>query len=170
MGAQDALAVSSAGGERGAQSIARARRRRRRPNIVGDKQTVEVVFSESEFAKVQQFAEEAGCTVPWYVVQSAVYPAPAASSGSNSGPWLPWPKRKALAAALMSATGALDEVRLEQLAKIGNNLNQIAHAANISGTVADEILDTVADLREAIGELRERAERMEALAREATRR
>ncbi|WP_228811493.1 plasmid mobilization relaxosome protein MobC, partial [Nocardia farcinica] len=95
---------------------------------------------------------------------------PAVSAGGKAGPWLPWPKRQALAAALVSATGALDAVRLEQLAKIGGHFNQIAHAANITGTVADEVLDVAEDLRETLAELRERAQRLEELAREVTRR
>ncbi|WP_306358982.1 MULTISPECIES: MobC family plasmid mobilization relaxosome protein [unclassified Nocardia] len=163
---------SSEGGARRSQNIARARRRRRRPNIDGPKHTIEVVLSADEFATVRAAADEAGMTVPWYLVQSAVNPVPAAtaSASGKAKPWLPWPKRQTLAALLVSATGALDEVRLEHLAKIGGNLNQIAHAANISGTVADEVLDTVEELRETLGELRERAARMEELAREVTRR
>ncbi|MBF6138257.1 MobC family plasmid mobilization relaxosome protein [Nocardia otitidiscaviarum] len=129
------------------------------------------MLSESEFATVRAAADEAGMTVPWYLVQSAVNPVPATAAPGKAGkPWLPWPKRQTLAALLVSATGALDEVRLEHLAKIGGNLNQIAHAANISGTVADEVLDTVEELRETLGELRERAARMEELARDVTRR
>ncbi|MFF0637798.1 MobC family plasmid mobilization relaxosome protein [Nocardia sp. NPDC004151] len=175
MVAEQGVAGSLEGRARGSQNLARARRRRRRPNIEGKKQTLEVVFSEAEFAKVQALADEVDCTVPWFVVQAAVYPAPASSKGDRSSdkPWLPWPQRKALSASLMSATGALDEVRLEQLAKIGSNLNQIAHVFNADGVASDEIaevLEAVEELRETMTELRERAERMEELAREAVRR
>ncbi|WP_433717459.1 hypothetical protein ACQP2U_43935 (plasmid) [Nocardia sp. CA-084685] len=170
--AEQGVVGASSGEKRGSQNIARARRRRRRPNIVGDKQTIEAVFSAAEFAKVQELADEVGCTVPWFVVQAAVYPAPASSKGDRSAdkPWLPWPQRKAVAAAVMSATGGLDEVRLEQLAPIHGLLNQIAHAANIDGEVAEDVTATMAQLRETMTELRERSERMEALAREAVRR
>ncbi|MFE2962016.1 MobC family plasmid mobilization relaxosome protein [Nocardia tengchongensis] len=172
MVAEQGVAGSLEGRPRGSQNLARARRRRRRPNIEGKKHTLEVVFSEAEFAKVSALADEVDCTVPWFVVQAAVYPAPASSKGDRSSdkPWLPWPQRKALSASLMSATGALDEVRLEQLAKIGGLLNQIAHAANIDGQVAEEVLEALEDLGETMAELRERAERMEELAREAVRR
>jgi hypothetical protein len=170
----DGLAAAAAGVRRG-QNVTRARRRRRRPNITdGVRHKVEVVLSTAEYETVKAAATEAGSTVPWYLVQCATTPLPASSGGEagsgKSGPWLPWPKRQALAAALVSATGALDEVRLEQLSKIGSNLNQIAQAANIGGTVADEVLDTAAEVREAIAELRERAERLEELARQVTRR
>ncbi|MGY2025976.1 MobC family plasmid mobilization relaxosome protein [Nocardia gipuzkoensis] len=172
MGAQEVSVVVSEVGERGSQSIARSRQRRRRPNITGRKHTLQVVMSDEEFAMVQQAADEANMTVPWYLVQSAVNPVPAASSKSSKRgkPWLPWPKRQALAALVVSATSALDAVRLEQLAKIGGHLNQIARAANIGGTIAEEILDVLADVRETMAELRERGARMEELAREVTRR
>jgi hypothetical protein len=132
---------------------------------------LEVTVSEEEFEAITAAAAEANCTVPWFMVQSAINPVPAvASSGGRSGPWLPWPKRQAIVAALLSATGALDEVRLQELGKIGGNLNQLAHAANISGTVGDELIDLTAELRETIAEIRKRAEEIEQLAREATRR
>jgi hypothetical protein len=168
---QEGVVESSEGGRpRRSQEIQRARRRRRRPNITGARHTVEVVLDDAEMAAVREAAEEAGSTVPWFLVQSAVNPVPA-SAGSGSGkPWLPWPKRQALAQVLVSATAALDEIRLAELAKIGGNLNQIAHAANIGGTVGEEILDVVAELREALGEVRERAETIEQLAKDVTRR
>lgn len=37
---------------------------------------------------------------------------------------------------------------LGQLGRVGNNLNQIAHAANINGAERHEIMATVADLRD----------------------
>lgn len=161
----------TAGRARRSQEIARGRRRRRRPNITGPKQLLEVTVSEEELAAIKEAAEEANCTVPWFMVQSAINPAPAAaSSNGRRGPWLPWPKRQAIVATLLSATGALDEIRLQQLAKIGGNLNQIAHSANISGVAGDELIDVLAEVRETIAEIRQRAEEIEQLAREATRR
>ena len=132
---------------------------------------LEVTVSDEELAAIKESAAEANCTVPWFMVQSAINPAPvAAASGGRSGPWLPWPKRQAIVAALLSATGALDEIRLQELAKIGGNVNQIAHSANISGAVGDELIDVLAELRETVAEIRKRAEEIEQLAREATRR
>ncbi|MGV9838037.1 MobC family plasmid mobilization relaxosome protein [Nocardia niigatensis] len=158
-------------GVRRSQNIARSRRRRRRPNIDGRKHLVQVVLSAEEFAKVQELADEADMTVPWYLVQAAVNPVAASSKGSSDGkPWLPWPKRVAIRGELISATGALDGVRLEQLAKACGNLNQIAHAANVTGVVSEDVLETNAELRELVAELRERAERIEELAREVARR
>ncbi|MEV6073399.1 MobC family plasmid mobilization relaxosome protein [Nocardia sp. NPDC052001] len=158
---------SSAGGARRSQDIARARRRRRRPNIDGPKHTVEVVLSEEEFAKVREAADDAGMTVPWFLVQAAINPV---ASPKDNGPWLPWPKRVALRGELISATGAMDAIRLEQLAKACGNLNQLAHAANVTGMVAEDILETNEELRETSAELRERAERIEELAQQVVRR
>ena len=165
---------AEAGGPRRSQNIARSRRRRRRPNIDGPKHTVEVVFSAEEFAKVQELADEANMTVPWFLVQAAVSPVPMSASSNGSGdadkPWLPWPKRVAIRGELISATSALDAVRLEQLAKACGNLNQLTHAANVTGTVAEDIFETNEELRETSAELRERAERIEALAQQVVRR
>lgn len=167
--AEAGVSEQSGEGVRRSQNIARAQRRRRRPNIVGEKVTVEVAMSAEEFAKVLQAADEANTTVPWYLVQAAINPVPAASSESGK-PWLSWPKRVAIREELVSATGSLDEVRLEQLAKTCGNLNQIAHAANVTGTVAEDVLETNAELRELIEDLRERAARIEELARQVVRR
>lgn len=171
MSTQEGVMTSSEGGRpRRSQEIERARRRRRRPNITGARHTVEVVLDDAEMAAVRAAAEEAGSTVPWFLVQSAVNPVPSTSGSGSGKPWLPWPKRQALARVLTSATGALDEIRLQELAKIGGNVNQIAHSANVSGAVGDELIDVLAELREAIAEIRKRAEEIEQLAREATRR
>lgn len=167
MVAEGFVSESSAGGARGSQNIARARRRRRRPNIDGPRHTIEVVLSEEEFAKVQQAADEANCTVPWYLVQSAVDPV---STRATSGPWLPWPQRREIVSALNSAASAMDMVRLHHVSKIGGNLNQIARAANITGTEAEELFEVLEALEAVAEDLRERAERIEELAREAARR
>ncbi|MEU4345582.1 hypothetical protein AB0H00_30750 [Nocardia sp. NPDC023852] len=164
---------SEVGGPRRSQNIARSRRRRRRPNIDGPKRTLEVVLSEEEYAKVAQFAEEANCTVPWYLVQSAVDPVAAASS-KDGGPWLPWPQRREVVRSLLSASSALDMMRLHHVSKIGGNLNRLVHLANIDGVVPEELYEelfTVSEELAAVAEdLRERAERLEELARKAARR
>ncbi|MFE3990031.1 hypothetical protein ACFXPR_36615 [Nocardia tengchongensis] len=172
----ESSAASSSGGSGGrrSQQIARAARRRRRPNIVGPKTTIEVVFSEEEFAKVAEFAERANCTVPWYVVQAAVDPVAPSSEGKSSGPWLPWPARRELVRSLNSAASAMDMMRLHHVKKIGGNLNRLVHLANIDELVSDEVLDQLPDLINelwAVAEdLRERAEKLEEYAREASRR
>ncbi|MGW4094820.1 hypothetical protein [Nocardia sp. NPDC004750] len=164
---------SEVGGPRRSQNIARSRRRRRRPNIDGPKRTLEVVLSEEEYAKVAQFAEEANCTVPWYLVQSAVDPVAAASS-KDGGPWLPWPQRREVVRSLLSASSALDMMRLHHVSKIGGNLNRLVHLANIDGAVPEELYEelfTVSEELAAVAEdLRERAERLEELAQKAARR
>lgn len=158
-------------GRRGAQLVARERSRRRRPNIAGAKRTVEVVMSEAEYAEVKAAAAEAGMTVPWYLVQAAVNPvAPSRTPGGKLTAWLPWPRRQTLASILMSAAGAMDEVRRRELAPAGSNLNQITKGMHISGGLAEEIHDTMEDLRELYNRLLEDSEEMMKLAREVARR
>ncbi len=162
----------TAGRPRRSQQIARDQRRRRRPNITGPKVKLEVVLSEAEYAKVAEAAAEANCTVPWYLVQSALNPPQAsAKPGRKSpGPWLAWPKRLAISRAVMSAANVLSRIVLDHLSHIGANLNQIARAANIDGVVGDELAETIVELRETVGEIRGRAAEMEQLARDVTRR
>ena len=169
-----------AGGSRRAQQIKRDEKRKRRPNIVGPKRLVQLVLSEAEYAVVKAAAEEVPATVPWFLVES-VLPG-AGSDGElvavtptrgkkSEGPWLPWSKRKALAATLMSAARALHELRLSELSHVGANLNQIARVANTHGVVdGDELSEALADLRELIADLGHRAEEIEALSRQAVRR
>ncbi|MFC9898523.1 plasmid mobilization relaxosome protein MobC [Nocardia sp. NPDC127579] len=157
---------------RRSQNIARSRRRRRRPNIMGEKRTVEVVLSVEEYERVARSAEEANCTVPWYLAQCALEPvAPATKDG---GPWLSWPKRREIVRALMSAASALDMLRLHHVSKIGGNLNQLTRLANVDQHIPDDVLEdlpVVLEQLEAVGEdLRERAERLEELAQKAARR
>ncbi len=169
----------SAAGSRRAQQIERAAKRKRRPNIVGPKKTVEVVLSEAEYAAVKAAAEEVPSTVPWFLVESALpgagsdeeLVAAPRKSGSVDGPWLPWAKRKALAAALLSASRSMHEVRLAELSHVGANLNQLARVANTHGVVdGDELCEVLADLQELIADLAERAESIEQLSRQVVRR
>ncbi|GAB4590324.1 hypothetical protein Ntsu_81560 [Nocardia sp. IFM 10818] len=133
-------------------------------------------MSAEEFAKVSEFAAEANCTVPWYLVLAAIDPVPArppteaAAGKSAAGPWLPWAQRREIVASLNSAVRALDTMRLHEVAKIGSNLNQIAHAAHISGTAGEELWEVLGELREVAQELQERAEHLEELAQRAARR
>lgn len=164
-------------GSRRAQEIVRQQNRRRRPNIVGPKKLVQVVLSEAEYAAVKEAADEIPSTVPWFLVESALPGAGgegalvAAAPRKSEGAWLPWKQRQALAAALLSATRALHEVRLSQLSHVGANLNQLARFANTNGVVDGEDLgEVLADLTELIEDLSKRAEEIEGLARQAVRR
>ncbi|WP_324189839.1 MobC family plasmid mobilization relaxosome protein (plasmid) [Nocardia farcinica] len=171
---------ASAAGSRRAQQIARDEKRKRRPNIIGPKKTVQVVLSMAEYDAVHKAAEKIPSTVPWFLVESALpgagsdeelVAASPRKSGRSEGPWLPWAKRKALSATLLSAARSLHEVRLSELSHIGANLNQIARVANTHGVVdGDELGEVLADLRELITDLGERAAAMEQLARQAVRR
>lgn len=159
------------------QEIARARARRRRPNAVdGDGyKRVTVRLTGSEYATIQEAAEEASMTVPRYLAECAINPVGAGvTKAGKARPWLPWPKRQALSQLLLSAASALHVVRLEQLSKIGSNINQIARLANSVGAVDPELaeeLDAALDeFRELSAELSERGARIEKLAEDVTRR
>ncbi|MEU4345345.1 MobC family plasmid mobilization relaxosome protein [Nocardia sp. NPDC023852] len=154
------------------QDVTRARSRKRRENIGASVKRFRVTVSEAEAAALAEAAAEASMTVPRYLAESALNPTGGRVAGEadEAGPWLPWPKRKTLAGILLSAAGAMDEVRVEHLAKIGGNLNQIAHAAHVTGTLAEDIDDTLAQLRVVLEDLAARAARLDELAREVTRR
>lgn len=133
---------------------------------------VKVRLTDAEYATVVAAAGEAGMTVPWYLAQCATNPvSSSAKPGKRSAPWLPWPKRQLLAGILVSATGALDEIRLHHLAKIGSNINQITHAMHSTGVLDEEEHGAaLAELRELMVEIRERSATMGQLARDVTRR
>ncbi|MFI5783726.1 MobC family plasmid mobilization relaxosome protein [Nocardia sp. NPDC051570] len=174
MGAEEGTAVPSEVGLRRAQSVSRSQRRRRRPNITGVKHTVEVVLSEEEMAVVRKRAEEANCTVPWFLVQCATDPEPEQGKTLDGAedrlPRMPLAMFRAVVRALMSATAALDEVRRQELAPLGNNVNQMTRAANVTGQLAEEVLETLGEVREVTTEVRERAERIEQMAARVARR
>ncbi|WP_159850541.1 MobC family plasmid mobilization relaxosome protein [Nocardia sp. CY41] len=138
------------------------------------------MLSESEYAAVLAAAQEIPSTVPWFLVESALpgagsdgelVAASPRKSGRGEGPWLPWAKRKALSAALLSAARSLHEVRLSELSHVGANLNQIARVANTHGVVdGDELGEVLEDLRELITDLGERAAAIEQLSRQVVRR
>ncbi|PPI89037.1 hypothetical protein C5E46_35310 [Nocardia nova] len=156
---------------RRSQEIARERSRRRRPNIIGPKRTLEVTVSEEEYARLKEAADEAGSTVPWYVLESALNPpAATAKPGRKAGPWLAWPKRKALADTIVSLSGLLAEIVLRDLSHVGANLNQLTRAANIDGVVGEELGDVIEELADTVAEIRDRAERLEKMAKEVVRR
>lgn len=161
----------SGSGRRRSQEIVRSQRRRRRPNIDGPKRSVLVVVSEEEYARIKEAADEANSTVPWCLVESTLNPPAAVTKpGRKGGPWLPWPKRQAIAAAIGSATRALHDIRLGELSHVGANLNQLTRAANIEGVVGEDLTEVIEDLATVVTELRERAEQMEAMVKEVVRR
>ncbi|MFG3525093.1 MobC family plasmid mobilization relaxosome protein [Nocardia nova] len=135
--------------------------------------SVKVALSEEEFATLKAAAEEAGSTVPWYLVESTLNPPAATAKPGPKGmgkPWLPWPKRQALAYQLGTAARVLNDIRLEELSHVGANLNQLTRAANIDGVVGEELAEVIGDLSKLVAEIRERAEDIEAMAKEVVRR
>jgi len=161
-------------GGRRAQEASRERSRRRRSNIdaAEGRRIVKVRLTDAEYAKVAAAAEEVSMTVPRYLGECAVNPVASATTKSGKPrAWLTWPKRQALATLVLSATEAMDMIRLQHLSKIGSNLNQIARVANSNGVISsDEIYEVLDDVRELIDELRERATELQQLARDTTRR
>ncbi|WP_328664666.1 plasmid mobilization relaxosome protein MobC [Nocardia salmonicida] len=173
MSTEVAAEPTETGGRR-SQEVVRDLRRRRRSNIGGDegRRIVKVRLTDAEYAKVAEAAEEVSMTVPRYLGECAVNPVvPATTKSGKARAWLTWPKRQALATLVLSATEALDMIRLQHLSKVGANLNQIARVANSNGVIsADEIHEVLDDVRELIDELRERATELQQLARDTTRR
>lgn len=169
MGVEEAAGT----GRRRSQEIARERSRRRRPNMDSGagQHVVKVRLTDAEYASVKTAAGEASMTVPWYLAQCALNPvAPSRTKSGKVRAWLSWPKRQAVAASVWSATNALDMIRLHHLSKVGSNLNQLTREFHTTGGISEEIVDVLADVRELIDELRERAEELSTLAREVVRR
>lgn len=174
------VSVDAAAEESGkwrSQEIERARSRRRRANI-GDgegRKVVKVRLTDAEYATVSAAAEESSMTVPRYLGECATNPVvPSRTKSGKERPWLPWPKRLALQRLLLSAASALHVVRLEQVSKVGSNLNQLARIANGAGVIdpelAEELVEALAQWRELSAELSERGARIEQLAQDVTRR
>lgn len=170
----EAVTESTVAGGRRAQEVARERSRRRRSNIdaAEGRRIVKVRLTDAEYAKVAAAAEEVSMTVPRYLGECAVNPVASATTKSGKPrAWLTWPKRQALATLVLSATEALDMIRLQHLSKVGANLNQLARVANSNGVISpDEIGEVLDDVRELIDELRERSTELEQLARDTVRR
>lgn len=159
------------------QEIDRTRARRRRANAAaGDGyKRVTVRLTGSEFATVAAAAEEASMTVPRYLSECALNPVGTrVTKAGKARPWLPWPKREGLARLLMSAASALHVVRLEQVSRIGSNINQLARLANSVGAIdpelGEELQAALGEWRELSDELSERAARIEKLAEDVARR
>ncbi|MFI6225322.1 plasmid mobilization protein [Nocardia salmonicida] len=159
------------------QEIDRTRARRRRANAVeGDGyKRVTVRLTASELATVREAADEAGMSVPQYLAQCALNPVGASVTKSGKArPWLTWPKRLALQRLLLSASSALHVLRLEQVAPVGSNLNQIARIANSTGYLdperGEELDIALEEWRALDADMRERGARMEQLAKDVTRR
>ncbi|PXX52778.1 hypothetical protein DFR70_13026 [Nocardia tenerifensis] len=160
---------------RRSQNIARARKRKRQQAIVGEKKRVEVTMALADYERVlAPAAAEAGMTVPKYLLQCSLNPVGVRSEeGGKAGakPWLPWPKRQVLQGILLSATSAMDTIRLRYLAHIGAGLDGLIHSAHVTGVLDSAELDEgLAQLRGVMTELSERAQRIEALAEDVVRR
>jgi len=103
-----------------------AGRRRRGPRVVGQRQVrVGLRLSQGEAAELQQAADRTGLTLSGYAAAAAL----AAATRTAAPRAVPAADRRT-----RELLGALVAGRFE-LAKVGNNLNQIARAANIDGAV-----------------------------------
>lgn len=159
------------------QEIQRSRERRRRPNAVEGEgyKRVTVRLTPEELATVREAADEASMSVPQYLAQCALNPVGASVTKSGKArPWLSWPKRLAMQRLLLSAASALHVMRLEQVAPVGSNINQIARIANSTGYLdperGEELDIALEEWRALDAELRERGARIEQLAKDVTRR
>lgn len=118
--------------------------RRRQANVVGGRPARRVVkLSASEDAALSLAAVEQGVTVPRLLKESAL----AASRGETVT------ERRRVLTALNVLTG--------QLARIGNNLNQIARGLNTDGELHGDVRGSLEELR---GVLRDVDEVIESLA------
>ena len=88
-------------------------------------------YNDAELAALDEAAAKAGLTRASYQRVQTLATAPKTRSTRR-----PPIERELLARAL------------GQLGRVGNNLNQIAHAANIDGAERHDIMATVADLRD----------------------
>jgi len=114
------------GGVGGTTRAGTAAGRRRGPRVVGQRQVrVGLRLSQDEADELQQAAERTGLTLSGYAAAAALAAA-SRTAAPRAVPAADRHKRELL--------GALVAGRFE-LAKVGNNLNQIARAANIDGTV-----------------------------------
>ena len=88
-------------------------------------------YDDAELAALDEAASKAGLTRASYQrVQSLATPPKTRST-----------RRAPIERELLART-------LGQLGRVGNNLNQIAHAANIDGAPRHDIMATIADLRD----------------------
>lgn len=119
----------------GAKNVARALRRRRLPNVDGGRPfTHQVMASAEEEAAIQARAKVLGVTVPRLLLESAL-----AAPTTDSVTGLP-PADKLEICDRMYSLSVL-------VRQIGTNVNQIAKAANATGTVGDELDATAAAVR-----------------------
>ncbi len=103
-----------------------AGRRRRGPRVVGQRQVrVGLRLSQDEAEELQQAADRTGLTLSGYAAAAAL----AVASRTAAPRAVPAADRQT-----RELLGALVAGRFE-LAKVGNNLNQIARAANFDGAV-----------------------------------
>lgn len=104
--------------------------RRRQANVAGGRPKRRVVrLSASEDAQLSVSAAESGVTVPRFMKEAAL----AQSSGDTIT------DRRELITQLM--------VTQRHLAKVGNNINQIARSVNTDGSLAGDLDGAILDLR-----------------------
>lgn len=114
-------------------NAARSRRRRRLPNLRGGKRKYhQVGLTPEQEMELQARAAQFGVTVPRLLVQSAF---------ERSGPKLEPEQVLALEDELFQMRG--------YLRALSNNVNQIAKAANATGSVGRELEATLAALQRA---------------------
>lgn len=110
--------------------------RKRQENVAGGRQvTRKVTLTPVQDGQLTVAAERAGRTVPAFMVEAAL----------SEGGYPTESERR-------SSIVALFELR-EQLARIGNNVNQMAKLLNAEGEVHPDLTATLAAVREKIAEV-----------------
>lgn len=123
---------------------ARALRRRRRENVPGGRtHRHEVSVTAEEEGLLLRLAGAQGVTIPRLLVEAATAPRPGETATD----------RRELLVELFGLHRALGA--------IGNNVNQLARAANATGEVGEELLHTLAAVRRQLGRLDELMDRFE---------
>jgi hypothetical protein len=109
-----------------------------------------VRVSDEERAALEERAVAVGVTVASLLVDSALErPLPAARAAVGAEEFV----------AVDRAVGLLDDL-IAELGRIGNNINQLAHVANISGDVTTErrLRDALAENSDAVRRVRDVAD------------
>lgn len=110
--------------------IGRAGGRRRRAREAVPRRQLQVRVSDVERAQLRARADELGVSVPRLLVESALADEP-----SDEG----WVGRRERTVVHRKELAELNELR-RLVATIANNVNQLAHVANISGDVPSAVV------------------------------
>lgn len=135
----------------GEAAVTRGAGPRRRPVGEGRAQ-VNVKLSATELDELRERAAARRVSVSALLVDSALerrLPAPRAVVGVGEG------------VVIDRAVGVMDDL-IAELGRIGNNINQLAHVANISGEVTLErrLRDALAESSDAVGRVRDVADEL----------